>query len=300
MRLPRYLLVSGSAALLSGTLTLTAGSMATTAGAPARTGHVVYSARLISAANAALARYLHRYHPQVMLAGHPHAGPNGVSAVGSFNWSGYADGATTTKTGTFTKVSGSWTAPSVTCNAEDRLTVEWVGLDGFNSNSSTVEQLGTMGWCYRGTPFYFTWWEMFPTGNGLTEVGKTVQPGDKISASLTRSGSTYTLKLTDATHTANSFTTKQTCPTSTCLDNSAEWISERPGFSSTGIVPQANYATFTLTHGAETASGKSGTIGSFSAVTAITMIDSTQAYNLGDVSSLTGSNSFSTTWKNSY
>jgi hypothetical protein len=293
MRLPRYLLVSGSAALMVGTLTLT-----TTVAAPAGTSHTAQEARFVSAARNALARYLRHYRPQLMLAGRPHARVNGPTAVDSFNWSGYADGSKTTKAGTFTQVSGSWTTPSVKCGAEDELTSEWVGLDGWISSS--LEQLGTMSWCYRGAAVYFTWWEMFPTGTGLIRVGNALKPGDKITASVTRSGANYTLKLTDATTPGNGFTTKQTCPATTCTDTSAEWIAERPSFG-IGIAPLAHYNAFRITSGKQTSGGKAGTIGSFATVNEVTMIDATQAYDLTTVSGLTSKNSsFSTTWQNSY
>ena len=295
MRLPRYLLASGTAALMVGTLTLTA-----TAAPPAGASHVANEARFVSAARNALARYLRHYRPQLMLAARPHARGNGPLAVDSFNWSGYADGSKTTKAGTFTRVSGSWTTPSVKCGAEDELTSEWVGLDGWTSGS--LEQLGTMSWCYRGAALYFTWWEMFfpPTNKGLMRVGTTLKPGNKITASVTRSGANYTLKLTDATTPANGFTIKQACPTTTCLDTSAEWIAERPSFG-IGIAPLAHYNAFTITNGKQISGGKAGTIGSFATVNEVTMIDATQAYNLNAVSNLTSKNSsFSTTWQNSY
>ena len=293
MRLPRYLLASVSAALMVGTLTLT-----TTVAAPAGTSHAAQEARFVSAARNALARYLRHYRPQLMLAGRPHARVNGPAAVDSFNWSGYADGSKTTKAGTFTQVSGSWTTPSVKCGAEDELTSEWVGLDGWISSS--LEQLGTMSWCYRGAAVYFTWWEMFPTGTGLIRVGTALKPGDKVTASVTRSGTDYTLKLTDATTPGNGFTTKQTCPATTCTGTSAEWIAERPSFG-IGIAPLAHYNAFRITNGKQTSGGKAGTIGSFATVNEVTMIDATQAYNLNSVSGLTSKNSsFSTTWQNSY
>jgi len=295
MRLLRYLLVSGSAALMAGILALTTG---TGAAAPPRASRAAHPAGFISAARASLAHYLRHYHPQAMLAGHARAGRNGITAMPSFNWSGYADGASTTAAGTFTAVRGSWTAPSVKCGAEDEITVDWVGLDGM-FGSGSLEQLGTLAWCYKGAPFYATWWEMFPTGKGLKEVGTSVKLGDKITASLTRKGATYTMKLTDATTPANSFTTTQTCATTTCLDTTAEWISERPAFN-IGITPQAHYNAFNLTNGTQTSNGKAGTIGSFATVNEITMIDATQAYNLNNVSSLTAQKSFSTTWQNSY
>lgn len=298
MRLTRYLVASGSAALLAGTLAITTGGTGTAVASPAR-GHAVYSAKYISAARNALTRYLRHSHQQLMMAGRPHAGRSAIQSIASFNWSGYADGANTTKVGTFTKVSGSWTAPGVTCGAEDQIEVEWVGLDGLFSGAP--EQLGTMAWCYKGAPIYFTWWEMPNSTTGLTEVGTTLKPGDKITASITRSSSNFTLKLTDATTTANSFTEHQTCTVTktTCPATSAEWISERPSFG-IGIPPLAKYSAFKITNGAETASGTAGTIGSYSAVNSITMVDATDAYDLSTVSGLSGANSFSTTWQNSY
>ena len=80
MRLPRYLLVSGSAAMMVGTLTLTA-----TVAAPAGASHVAYSHQFVAAATKTLARYLRHYRPQVMLAGHRRLSQNGVLASDSFN-----------------------------------------------------------------------------------------------------------------------------------------------------------------------------------------------------------------------
>ena len=293
MRLLRYLIVSGSAAAMAGAVTLT-GVTATTVAAPARVHHAAPSARLLSEARTALVKYLRHNHPQAMLVHtrHAHAVKN-VTATGSFNWSGYAD--TATKHQTFTKVSGSWTAPSVTCNAEDQITTNWVGLDGFSSG--TVEQLGTLAQCFQGTPVYFTWFEMFPAG--LTEVGSTLKPGDKITASVTRTGTSYALKLTDATTAGNNISVTKTCALATCVDTSAEWISERPSFS-IGVVPQVHYNAFKLTGGSVTANGKTTTIGAGPGVNAITMVDATDTYNINTVSVLTGGNAFSTTWKNSY
>jgi hypothetical protein len=293
-------IAAGSAAVATGALMLGTGGAATVtaAGASGHAAHHQPSARFLSEARTALVRYLRHDHPTLMLA-HPvpahtaHVGANTVSPAQSYNWSGYAD--TSTNAQTFTKVSGAWTTPSVTCSAEDEITSDWVGLDG--ATTDTVEQAGTIGWCYRGTPTYFTWYEMYPAGT--VEVGTSLAVGDKITASVTRSSTTYTLKLTDATHTANSFTKKATCALATCLDESAEWIAERPSFS-IGIAPLAKYSTWKLTSGTETAAGKSGTIGSYATVDKITMVDATVAYNLSVPTALSSGKAFSTTWKNSY
>jgi hypothetical protein len=298
MRLLRCLIVSASAAAMAGAVTLS-GVAATTVAAPARASHAP-SARFLAEARTALVHYLRHNHPQAMLVHtrHAHAVEN-VTATQSFNWSGYAD-VTSTKQ-EFTKVSGSWTTPSVTCNAEDQVISNWVGFDGFALTkfpNNTVEQLGTISWCFQAKPIYFTWYEMFP--KGTIEVGTALKPGDKISASVTRTGTSYALDLTDSTTAGNNISVTKTCALTTCKAASAEWISERPAFNTTGIVPQAHYNAFKLTNGAQTSNGTAGTIGTGPGVNAITMIDSTQTYNLNTVSGLTGGNSFSTTWKNSY
>ena len=292
MRLLRYLIVSGSAAAMAGAVTLS-GATATSVAAPARASHAP-SARFLADARTALAHYLRHNHPQAMLAhtGHAQAVKNVVAAA-AFNWSGYAD--TATRAQTFTKVSGSWTVPSVTCSAEDQITSDWVGLDGFNS--STVEQLGTTSWCYKGKAVYYTWYEIYP--KGVHQAGSALQPGDKVTASVTRTGPSYAFKLTDSTTSGNNISVTKTCALATCKDTSAEWISERPSFS-IGIVPQAHYNAFKITNGSQTSGGHTGSIGAGPGVNAITMIDATQSYNLSTVSALSGGNSFSTTWKNSY
>lgn len=292
------LVAAPAAAVAAGALTLAAGPAVTTA-SPARTAHSAYhvpSARFVAEGRAALVRYLRNHRPLIQLV-HPsrvHPGVKGTTKAASFNWSGYAD--TSTTHGEFTAVSGTWTTPAVKCGAEDQLSVQWVGLDGYAS--STVEQDGTFGWCYRGKALYFTWYEMFPA-TPIVEVGTTLAPGDKISASVSRKGTAYTLKLTDSTHSANSFTKSRTCAATTCIDTSAEWIAERPAFQ-IGIAPLSNFSKWSLTSGKETAGGKSGTIGSFASNVAITMIDATQAYALSTPSALSGGSSFSATWHNSY
>jgi Peptidase A4 family len=292
MRLLRYLIVSGSAAAMAAAVTLS-GASATSVATPARASHAP-SLRFLADARTALAHYLRHNHPQAMLAhtGHAQAVKN-VIAASAFNWSGYAD--TATRAQTFTKVSGSWTVPSVTCSAEDQITSNWLGLDGFNS--STVEQLGTTSWCYKGKAVYYTWYEIYP--KGAHQVSTALKPGDKVTASVTRTGTSYAFKLTDSTTSGNNISVTKTCALATCKDTSAEWISERPSFS-TGIAPQARYNAFKITNGSQTSSGHTGTIGAGPGVNAITMIDSTQTYNLSTVSTLTGGNSFSTTWQNSY
>lgn len=297
MRIIRTLLVAFSATVLGGALVISATASPTSVPAAHQvTVRAHLTARFLSEARAALVRDLRTPDTAIF----PHGSPTPAGAAAStrtsdVNWAGYADVSTTD--GTFTNVSGSWTVPKLTCTKEDRITSDWVGLDGFSS--STVEQDGTASQCFEGTPVYYSWYEMYPAGT--VEVGTSVAPGDTISASVVRSGSSYTLKLTDSTHTANSFSQTASCPTSTCLDTSAEWIAERPAFASTGIVPEAQFSPVKFSGASETAGGRTSTISGYSGTNYdITCVDSTDTYDIVATSGLTGGNAFTSTWKNSY
>ena len=202
---------------------------------------------------------------QHLLSVHPSHGAHfatlrgvGLKQVKSSNWSGYAD----TGSG-FSSVTGKWKEPKISgCSASSPLeaVVFWVGLDGFNN--STVEQDGTAAICGGGNPItYLTWWEMFPANN-IQFIGATVKPGDAIAASVVRSGTKYTLKVTDSTTAGNSFTASATCAATTCKNQSAEWIGEAP--SANGAeVPLPKFAPWTLTAATVKAGSHSGTIKSF-------------------------------------
>jgi Peptidase A4 family len=292
------LILTAATVMAAGSAALAAGAAATTAAAGSRVDRPMAQrppARFLTEARDALVNYLHDNHPQVELV-HPglaHSSPAGTSAATSFNWSGYADSATTS--GTFTRVSGHWITPKVTCTSEDTISSEWVGIDGWSD--TTVEQDGTLGWCFEGRATYYTWYEMYPAGT--VTVGTTLRPGDKITATVSRTGTAYKLALTDWTRPADSFAKTATCALATCLDTSVEWIEERPAFS-IGVAPLADFAIWKLSGGAETASGKAGTISSYATNFRTNMVDATNHYQLSSTSALTGGTSFVTTWRNSY
>ena len=299
MRLLRSIFLIGSAAALSGALAVSAVTPGATGAPAARSApaRAHLTARFLSEARAALVKGLNRNHGTAWFVhGRPGntARAANTTAESTFNWAGYADSSTTH--GHFTKVSAAWTVPSVTCTAEDRITSDWVGLDGFTS--STVEQDGTVSQCFEGRAVYYTWYEMYPANT--IAVGTTVAAGDKIRASVSRSGSAYTLAVTDSTRGANSFTRHATCATTTCLDTSAEWIAERPAYS-IGIVPEAQFATVPFSAASETAGGRTSTISGYSGTNFdITTIDATGSYDIASVSGLTGGNAFKASWRNSY
>jgi hypothetical protein len=215
-------------------------------------------------------------------------GMKGLSDVESTNWSGYADTGSS-----FSNVSASWKEPGTTCSSRSTsLAAFWVGIDGYSSDS--VEQDGTMIECYQRTAYQFTWWEMYPT-NDVQVVGETAAAGDAITASVVRSGTSYKLTVTDATHTADSFSTTQTCSASSCVDSSAEWIAEAPTGSS-GVEPLSNFGTWTAANAAATEGTTAGTISSFTD-DEITMIDSSGATKALPGALNGAGNGFSVTWE---
>jgi hypothetical protein len=210
----------------------------------------------------------------------------GLTQVQSGNWSGYAD----TGSG-YSTVTGKWTEPSASCTSTESLAAFWVGIDGYSSSS--VEQDGTLIECYGGTAYYYTWWEMYPK-NDIQVVGDTLRPGDSISASVVRSGTSYTLAVTDSSRSGDSFSTKQSC---SCANSSAEWIAEAPSGSS-GVEPLSHFSTFSLTSATVKTTTTSGTISTFTD-DEITMVDSSGRVE-AQPGALNGSgNAFSVTWERS-
>jgi Peptidase A4 family len=285
----RFLLYSFAAVLpaiglLAGTAAVA--SAGTISARTATTHSATVQARAIAVSE--IRKLTAEFHPTNHRVGIKSPGMKGLSDVQSTNWSGYADTGSS-----FSDVSASWTEPGASCTSRTTsLAAFWVGIDGYSSDS--VEQDGTMIECYDRTAYQFTWWEMYPT-NDVQIVGETAAAGDAITASVVRSGTSYKLTVTDATHTADSFTTTQTCSASSCVDSSAEWIAEAPTGSS-GVEPLSDFGTWTASNAAVTEGSTAGTISSFTD-DEITMIDSSGATKaLPGALNGTGS-SFSVAWK---
>jgi hypothetical protein len=142
----------------------------------------------------------------------------------SSNWSGYAVSA---PTGTYTQAAGSWTVPAVIAppnhpNRARQFSSTWVGIDGFNDG--TLIQAGTEQDWADGSPFYQAWWEILPAAETpITTM--TIQPGDKMTVTITQGTSnSWTIVVSDAT-TGQSFSTTKTYKGDL---SSVEWIQERP------------------------------------------------------------------------
>jgi hypothetical protein len=300
-RFLRYPLAAGllTAGLLAGAGAGTAASAAgTTASATAAAGsharsHPAAAGSSPSAQAAAAARNAIRQ----LLVGHrsldQRAGAaqtvNGQTQVKSHNWAGYA------VTGSsFSHVGASWTEPAANCGLDvTSMAAFWVGIDGYNSKS--VEQDGTMVECYLGTQYQYTWWEMYPT-NSVQTVGSTVAAGDRVTSSVSRSGNEYTLRVTDSTHPANSFSTKQTCA-SGCANSNAEWVAEAPS-GLLGTYPLTNFGTWNATGATASSGSASGSVSSFPD-NGITM-ENSLAFTLAQPGPLSSSGgAFSVAWKGS-
>jgi hypothetical protein len=208
-----------------------------------------------------------------------HAPKHKVGRGTSTNWSGYAvDG-----TGA-TQVIGTWTQPAVTCAAgENSWSSPWVGIDGDNSN--TVEQTGTDSDCQNGQAVYYAWYEMYP--KSLVQLSMAVHPGDSFTGTVTYSGSSFVLKLTDNT-TRASFTTTQS--SRKARRSSIEWIMEGP---SNGLLSDFGSVPFSAASGA--ISGQTAGLSAFTGAQSITMVNNAGAVRAQP--SAVSSNAFSVAWK---
>lgn len=183
------------------------------------------------------------------------SGNRTLNHVTSSNWSGYA----VQSTSAFTEVTGSWTQPAVTCTAKTTYSAFWIGIDGYATE--TVEQTGTEADCVGGTAEYSAWYEMYPAYP--VTFATTVKPGDVFTAKVSRSGTSYTLTITDSTegwkHTVHKTST-------TAANASAEWIAEAPCCTLTGgVLPLANFGKVGFTGAKAAVGGSLQTISSFTA-----------------------------------
>jgi hypothetical protein len=236
------------------------------------------------AAHRAMVSKLRPGGPMVRVAGgHALARRGGRVTDESTNWSGYA---ATGGNGAFTSVSASWTQPTATCAGRGRqelFSSFWAGLDGFSSGS--VEQTGTDSDCVGRTPDYFGWFEMFPAAP--VNFPNTVRPGDKMTASVTFSGTeTYTLVLKDTTEGWTQTVTKNQAG---LARSSAEVITEAPS-SNSGVLPLADFGT--VSYSATSANGAS--LGTQSP-TEIIMIDNSGAQK-DSTSAINSAGGFSNAW----
>jgi hypothetical protein len=118
----------------------------------------------------------------------PVTGPIGVAE--SDNWAGYDVLATGV-----TYLRSSWSVPSVSCSSTPKASAVaiWGGID---DQADHLVQAGTEAYCLTSTskPIYFSWWESLPAGD---EPVAYVNPGDRISLTLTYQNGAVVILLTD-------------------------------------------------------------------------------------------------------
>lgn len=147
-------------------------------------------------------------------------------------WGGYADTG-----GPFTSISGAWTVPSLDCAATpDSYVSPWIGIDGWDSD--TVEQIGFDQDCQGGAAGYYPWVEMYPADS--IYFTETVDAGDHITASVSVSGTSWTLTEKDTTQGWS----KTYHESGSDDESSAEAIVEDLG---DGIQPVASFGSITFT-----------------------------------------------------
>jgi hypothetical protein len=180
-------------------------------------------------------------------------------AATSSNWAGYAVSRSGTK---FKKVTGTWVQPTVDCsNSARTYSAYWVGLGGFHSDSSALEQIGTEADCTSsGSVHYEAWYEVVPAT--AVTLKMTIRPGDRMSASVTVTGHSVRMRMADETTGAVAVKTLVAKNVDT---RSAEWIVEAPSLCDTAGNCQtqalADFGTASFSRvNATTTSGHTGTL----------------------------------------
>ena len=150
-------------------------------------------------------------------------------------WAGYTSDGTR-----YTSITGSWTVPATDCSTvRDSATSPWIGLDGYDRNSPTVEQIGIDDDCTDGKLHFEPWVEMYPKDSEY--FTEPISVGDVITASVTwDGGNAYTLTEADTTQQWS----KTFHLSARGKHNSAEAIFEDLG---RGIQPVAPFSTVTFT-----------------------------------------------------
>jgi hypothetical protein len=191
--------------------------------------------------------------------------PQTTTGYTSTNWSGYL-----AATGSFTGISGSWTATLATGNG---LTTSadstWIGIGGVTSGD--LIQVGTQNIISAsGQVSTSAFYELLPNVSQPVP-GVTVSPGDSLTASLSEvSSGQWTISITDKTDgEADTFSVSYASSLS-----SAEWIEEDPSYSFRRQIPFDNFHEAAFTGGSAVANGSTVTIAA-STAQPVTMVENT-------------------------
>jgi hypothetical protein len=167
----------------------------------------------------------------------------------SSNWSGYAVSKHDVR---FRRVAGTWVQPAARCAAGPRrYSAYWLGLGGFHSTSTALEQIGTQVDCSSlGEAVYSAWYELVPAAP--VHISIPLRPGDTLSASVIVSRHAVKLYLANRT-TGARFATQRRAER---VDvTSAEWVVEAPSAcDAVGCqpLPLANFGTASFSNASAT------------------------------------------------
>lgn len=179
----------------------------------------------------------------------------------SSNWAGYAIHRSGLR---FTKVIGTWTQPSATCSGgEPAYSSVWVGIGGYSTSSQALEQIGTEADCSAaGAAVSSAWYELVPQASRT--IALTIDPGDRVRASVSVAGHEVSLTLDDLTRHRSFIRRLRASVTDT---TSAEWIVEAPsvctgaGESSCQTLPLADFGSTGFTSAsARSSTGQAGSV----------------------------------------
>jgi len=173
----------------------------------------------------------------------------------SSNWAGYvvtglgSTATTASPTTQYKSVTATWKQPKLTCPATGTTSssaATWVGLGGYSTRSTALEQTGTSADCANGKATYYAWYEVVPDPS-ITVKNLKINPGDTITASVVVNGTEVLFWLKNRTR--NAVFSKRVTVASPDL-TSAEWIAEAPSeCSSNGYcrqIPLANFGSVTF------------------------------------------------------
>jgi hypothetical protein len=145
----------------------------------------------------------------------------------------------------------------VSCSSRsERWSAAWVGIGGYSESSTTLAQIGTEADCSNGAPRYSTWWELLPDASHSATI--TVQPGDRISASVQARANQVRVRLSNLTR-GTTFT--KTLRVAHLDRTSAEWIVEAPSScaadttSSCSVMPLADFGSTRIAQARATTTG---------------------------------------------
>jgi Peptidase A4 family len=176
---------------------------------------------------------------------------HGFSTIGSYNWSGWAQGG---GGAIYQSVVDTWHVPTVNTSVSGtQYSSDWVGIGGLNDG--TLVQAGTEADNLGGTAFYQAWTEVLPAAEDPLTL--TVHPGDKIKTSVKLVSGVWHMKVKDVTtgHSAARTATQSSAGSS---EASAEAIHERPCIAD-GCTSVNDLANLTQTNNVTFDPGKYGT-----------------------------------------